>query len=201
MRNQVCNVLAFSSCRGASVNPWRRPVHAIASAAVITCAAVVLPIVAASAQEQSASVAQDAAQKQPIVSALEAFVISRDGAGKEVFSKKRRVDPGDTIEYRIVHRNQSGQSLNGFVINGRIPEGTTFVAKSQVAEQPGRFEVKLDGEKWQALPAMKTVVDENGEEKRVEAGPADYRAIRWTLADALANGAATGNRYRVRVLR
>ncbi|MBI1385768.1 MAG: DUF11 domain-containing protein [Rhizobiales bacterium] len=135
----------------------------------------------------------------PVESSLEAFLVEVSSEGTEQFGPARNVDPGDVIEYRIAHHNTSAGSLSGFIVAGPIPAGTTFVAGSATGAPGDVFEVLVDGEDWQALPAFKTVRNEDGTERRVEALPEDYRSIRWRLAEPLAEGASTANAYRVQV--
>jgi len=147
----------------------------------------------------NAAVAQTTPASKPIASTLTAHLVTKDDEGAERFQQAQRVNPGDVIEYRIVHRNKAGQALKGFVVNGKIPTGTVYMARSAKSAQADALEVKIAGEPWQGLPAFKTVTDADGNEQRVQATPADYIGLRWKLADALENGAQSKNIYRVQV--
>lgn len=143
--------------------------------------------------------AQETASSTPIASSLTAHVVTAAQDGGELFQQAKRVNPGDVIEYRIVHRNRAAQPLEGFVVNGKIPNGTSYVARSAKSAQPDTLEVKIPGEPWQVLPAYKTVTDADGNEQRVAAKPADYIGLRWKLSKALPKDARSRNIYRVKV--
>jgi len=142
------------------------------------------------------------AKSGPAVSSkMVAFVVTRDDEGAEKFRPAQRVNPGAVIEYRISHRNRSGDGLKGLVVQGPIPRGTAYISQTARTDAKARFEVLIAGEQWQGLPAYKTVTMDDGAKKRIRATAADYRAIRWRLQKVIADGQATHNAYRVRVLK
>lgn len=149
---------------------------------------------AAGAQQQVAIEAQP-----PVVSSMQAVIVETDEAGNEIFREAETVDPGQIIEYRIAHLNQSSQALGGFIVSGPIPTGTQYVANSASTENGALFEVKLRNEDWQGEPAYKTIINEAGEEERVLADPSEYTAIRWSLTEALPDQTTANGSYRVRV--
>ena len=148
-------------------------------------AAAVLLITTATINTANAQETASVAPAPPVVSTMEAVIVDTDEAGSEVFTPAETVDPGQIIEYRIAHLNQSSQALNGFIISGPIPNGTQYVADSASLEEGTLFQVKLLNEDWQGEPAYKTIINEAGEEERVIADPSEYTAIRWNLIDAL----------------
>lgn len=151
------------------------------------------------AQEAASVDTQQVETPPPVLSMMEAFVVDTDSEGTETFRVAQTVDPGETIEYRIVHKNQSSQPLGGFIVTGPIPEGTRYVAGSASQADGAIFEVKLPDEDWQGEPAYKTIVNEDGREERVIADPSEYTAVRWSLTAVLADQATAEGIYRVRV--
>ena len=141
------------------------------------------------------------ADQAAVTSKLEAYLVNTDKKGKERMAPAARVNPGQIIEYRLSYKNRSGQALSGFVVSGPIPKGTAFVGKSARLGRAATFEVLVPSEKWQALPAFKSVKGEAGKSKRVRATAADYKALRWRLKEPIQNGKATSAIYRVRVLK
>ena len=150
------------------------------------------------AEEQATAEAES-----PITALLEAFIVNlvEDGDGNmvEELVVATRAEPGDTILYRTTYTNVSDASLAGLVANAPIPAGTTYLADTASISAEAVFEVLIENEDWQELPAFKTIVDENGEEQRVEAGPADYIQLRWRVTEALEPEGSIGTDYRVTI--
>lgn len=172
--------------------------HALLKMISVTAAALLLTTAtfgAASAQQQANAVAAE----PPVLSTMQALIVDTDDDGNEVFRAAETVDPGQIIEYRIVHKNQSSEALSGFIVTGPIPDGTHYLADSASVEDSSLFQVKVPGEDWQGEPAYKTIVKDDGEEERVLADPSEYTGIRWTLTSALPDEATAEGSYRVRV--
>ena len=162
-------------------------------------AAAVLLVTAATVGAAGAQQQVAVEQQPPVISTMEAVIVDTDDDGNEVFRPAETVDPGEIIEYRIAHLNQSSQALSGFTIAGPIPNGTQYVAESASVEDGTLFEVKLPNEDWQSEPAYKTIINEAGEEERVIADPSEYVTIRWSLLEALPDQSTAESTYRVRV--
>ena len=141
------------------------------------------------------------ADKPQLASRMTAYVVAKQADGKEVLAPAKRVSPGEVIEYRVRHKNQSREPVRGLIVQGPIPRGTVYVANSATSRAKAVFEVLVPGEAWQRLPAYKTIVDKDGKKRRVRAHASDYRAIRWRMAEPLGAGATIENHYRVRVLK
>ncbi|WP_306117995.1 MULTISPECIES: hypothetical protein [unclassified Roseitalea] len=175
---------------------FRTGLVSIALAALLAAIVLALPAFAQQAEPAATAPAED---RPPVASSLQAMIVTRDDEGNEVMAPAERVDPGSVIEYRIAHRNQSGDALTGFIVQGPIPEGTAFVGDSARSGEAMRFEVLVPGEDWQTEPAYKTIVNDDGEKQRVLAAPSEYRTVRWVLTQPLADETAATAVYRVRV--
>lgn len=158
---------------------------------------LVAPVVAA--VMLSGAVTQAQAETAPVTSSLAARVQDAPGVGWKPLEAGASISPGALIEYRITHKNNTDGALRGFVVRGPIPGGTHYVRGSAQTAVPGALEVLIKGEDWQPHPGMKTVVDENGKDRRVPAEPKDYTAVRWKLDGALDAGASVEHAYRVQV--
>lgn len=154
------------------------------------------------ASETSAGDEQAAPEAEsPVTAVLEAFIVNlvEDGDGNmaDELVAATRGEPGDVILYRTTYTNVSDASLVGLVANAPIPAGTTYLGDTASISVDAIFEVLIEDEDWQELPAFKTIVDDAGEEQRVEAGPADYTQLRWRVTDSLESEGSIGAEYRV----
>lgn len=144
-----------------------------------------------------------AAVESPVEAMLEAFLVQvtqkDDGARVETLVPAATAVPGDIIEYQATYTNVSANALIGLVSNGPIPTSTTYVDASATITQEAVFEVLIKDEDWQALPAFKSVTDENGKVVRVEASAADYTELRWRISGTLEPEQKLVARYRVKV--
>lgn len=152
------------------------------------------------------AIAQDAAPAAPAAAPLTAQLavaaVTIDKAtSKEVLAPAGAAVPGDVLQYSSSYKNVSDQPLGGLVVNGQIPANTAFTAAGLSVSQQATFQVLVEGEDWQGLPAYKTVKHDDGTTERVEATDADYTQIRWQLSGPLPAGATLLTVYRVRVNR
>lgn len=173
---------------------------ALLQAALLSLFAMCVPFATAHAQDSAGTDhSAEAPAQSPVASVLEALIVEKDSEGNETFRAAENVSPGEIIQYNIEHRNQSGQALSGFIVQGVVPQGTTYVSGSAIGPQGAGFEVLIEGENWQMEPAYKTIVNDDGAEERVPAAPADYVMVRWVLSDALPDAETVTGTYRVRV--
>jgi uncharacterized repeat protein (TIGR01451 family) len=138
-------------------------------------------------------------QAAPLSASLAAQSVETGEDGKETFSSADAAAPGDLLQYTGRYSNVSKEPLSGLIINGPIPANTSFIDAGLAVSQKAAFEVLIEGESWQSVPAYKTVVLADGTKSRVVAEASDYRQIRWRLAEALAPGATLVTVYRVQV--
>ncbi len=145
------------------------------------------------------AISSDSRAEAPLVSKMSAYVKSGSGDAWIALAKGKPVDPGQVIEYRINNANKSGSSIRGLVIAGPIPNGTAYVADSAKSAVAAQLEVLIEGEKWQLFPGRKTIKGKDGKPQRIQAGPADYKSLRWKVTGEVPKGAVVKQSYRVRV--
>ncbi|MDW9416833.1 hypothetical protein GOB15_20800 [Sinorhizobium meliloti] len=163
--------------------------HSITSS--IFAAGLMLLSWSAAAQEQKPA--------SPLSASLGVQSVEIGEGGKETFSPAEAAAPGDLLQYTGRYDNVAKEPLSGLVINGPIPSNTSFVDAGRAVSLKAAFEVLIDGESWQGVPAYMTVTLEDGTKSRVEAEASDYRQIRWRVSEALAPGATLVTTYRVQV--
>lgn len=135
----------------------------------------------------------------PLAAKLTVTKVVNAGTEDEAAVDAKTAGPGDILEYNGSYSNVSEEPLEGIMIEGPIPDGTGYVPDATEASLAATFQVLVEGEDWQELPAYKTIVLEDGTEERVEAGPSDYVQIRWALEEPLAPSTTFTTQYRVRV--
>nr|WP_274868110.1 hypothetical protein [Sinorhizobium meliloti] len=143
--------------------------------------------------------AQDQKPASPLSANLGVQSVEIGEGGKETFSPAEAAAPGDLLQYTGRYENVAKEPLSGLVIIGPIPSNTSFVDAGRAVSLKAAFEVLIDGESWQGVPAYKTVTLEDGTKSRVEAEASDYRQIRWRVSEALPPGATLVTTYRVQV--
>jgi uncharacterized repeat protein (TIGR01451 family) len=121
--------------------------------------------------------AHAAAAASPVAVELSANRVTKS-QGKEVLSPADKAQPGETLEYRALYRNEGATEARGLVATLPIPRGTAYVAGTA---QPGRVEASLDGRTFAPVPLKRTVKQPDGRTV-VQAVPlSEYRALRWAL--------------------
>jgi uncharacterized repeat protein (TIGR01451 family) len=174
---------------------------------LILAITLLLSPMTALAQESEATAPATEEASEAVESPLSAVLVAQrveltegeDGAMVETLVEAATAAPGDVLQYTGTYTNMSDTPMVGLIVNGPVPSGTGYVGGSQSASVDAVFEVLIEGEEWQELPAYKTITDENGAEQRVEANPSDYQQVRWRLNEALAPEASAQTSYRVAV--
>jgi uncharacterized repeat protein (TIGR01451 family) len=140
---------------------------------------------------------------KPVSVSLEIFVVSQvteaDGSVKENFKPSQTARPGQTVEYRLVAKNEDDTNLPAgtVVITGPVPDGTTFVPNSATPNSDDVLaEYSADGENFQDsdTPLM---MQKDGKTEIVD--PTAYKAVRWTLLKELQPGQEVQFVYRITV--
>jgi len=121
-------------------------------------------------------------------------VIAEDG--RERLTGAADAKPGDLIEYAATYRNTGKVPLRDVQATLPIPRETAFVTGSA---RPAGARASLDGAGFDELPLKRRVRRASGEDVLETVPPAEYRALRWRLAE-LAPGAAATVHARVRVI-
>jgi len=136
----------------------------------------------------------------PLESRLSAFRVVPASNGETKLETAESAAPGDLIEYHLDYANVSQDPLQGLVINGQIPQGTTYVGQSAFADFNHSLEVSIDGgETWTTEPVIRQVKQADGSVKDEVVPPSEYTQIRWRLQDALQPESELALRYRVSV--
>lgn len=114
---------------------------------------------------------------------------------KEVLAPADKVAPDDLLEYKVVYQNNGKSMLKQLTANLPIPVGTTYVADSA---KPAGAMASIDGKNFAAMPLKRMVKMPDGKLKEQLVPLAEYRAIKWKLADlAEKNKAVVSARVRV----
>jgi uncharacterized repeat protein (TIGR01451 family) len=139
----------------------------------------------------------------PVSVRLEIFVVSQvtdeDGSVKESFKPSQTARPGQTVEYRLVAKNEDETNLPAgtVVITGPVPDGTTFVPNSATPNGDQVLtEYSADGESFQNSDSP-LMVEKDGKKEIVD--PTQYKAVRWTLLSELQPGQEVQFVYRITV--
>jgi len=141
-----------------------------------------------------------------LASTMTAMVVTASPDGTEAYAPATSVKPGETVEYRIVHRNDFDHALNGVAVVGPVPEEMELVLARPSADIPAMLEVRGEfdpdtaGEEWSTLPATKIVIDAASGLRMIEdATEADFTAVRWRLDAPLPARGSVSHVYRAQV--
>ena len=138
-------------------------------------------------------------------SQLEAFVVQPAADGTERLAPASRVEPGQVIEYRMLHTNTFPHATGGVTVMGPVPPGGVLDTASlrsdaeALVEVRGDFDPDTPGEEWTTLPAMKLVKKPDGTRTWAPAAPEDLTAVRWRLGGTMQAEAAVRHAYRVEI--
>lgn len=136
---------------------------------------------------------------QEVTSQLEAYVVETTDTGAETFRKADQVQPGQLIEYRITYSNGTNEDLSKFIVNGDVPELTSWVDGSARTDGAAVFEVQLADLGWTDWPVFREIRAADGSIEKVKVPASDVEAIRWKLSESLGAGASVNTTYRVEV--
>ena len=139
------------------------------------------------------------AQESPLASSLESYLVVNEGS-EERLMPAQEAGPGDTIEYRLLYTNVSERTLSGLVVNGPIPDSTSYVGGSDNASVNADFTVSAGAEgDFQAEPYVRLVTDANGNQQEEVVPPEDYTQLRWQPVESIAPEQTQTYVYRVKV--
>ena len=115
---------------------------------------------------------------------LSVFHVGKSADGKEALLPADKASPGDTLEYQIVHKNNSKSAVKFLTATLPLPEGISYVAGSA---KPANAQASLDGKVFVAIPikTMGKAADGKLEERLVPYS--EYRALRWVVGELQAN--------------
>ena len=139
------------------------------------------------------------AQESPLESTLESYLVVEEG-GEERLTPAEQAGPGDIIEYRLLYTNVSDRALSGLVVNGPIPNNTSYLGDTDSASVNAAFTVSVGaGDEFQSEPYTRVVTDENGNQQEEVVPPEDYTQLRWEPVDSIAPNQTQTYIYRVQV--
>ncbi|HEY1404028.1 MAG TPA: hypothetical protein VGB05_07885 [Pyrinomonadaceae bacterium] len=151
---------------------------------------------AAFAQRQIASARKSAGQ--PEVKIKLAGSLKRNDESLTL-DKVSAVHPGEILDWTITSANEGDAPARQYKTIGQIPQGTSFVAGSAVAEYNASVTYSIDGGKNFAGQPTIEEKQADGTTKRVPAPAAMYTQVRYEWSDPLAAGSTLSASYKVRV--
>jgi uncharacterized repeat protein (TIGR01451 family) len=138
----------------------------------------------------------------PVQVEMEIYVVSQvtrdDGTREDRFTRATEARPGQTVEYRLIVRNVSEETLPPgiVVITAPVPEGTQFVPNSATPSTEVLL-AEFSADRG-ATFAETNVFIGLGEGRRI-AEPSAYTTVRWTLLEEMEPGTERTLVYRVTV--
>ena len=136
----------------------------IRNALISSALLLVAPSVLANSQATQESVSVD----------LNTYLITHNAEGKVTEQLVSEVKPEQIVEYRAVYTNNTAGTIQNLVATLPIPAETQFLVKSA----PTKAQASTDGVNFAPMPLKKKVGDQV-----VNVPLADYRALRWTIAE------------------
>ena len=111
---------------------------------------------------------------------LEAWRVVALLDGSERLEAADHARPGDVIEYRARFTNGTGMTVRGLRGVIPIPAETEYLAATA---SPAVAEASTDGHSFSSVPLQRRVQREDGQESWEPVPPAEYRFLRWTVAE------------------
>jgi uncharacterized repeat protein (TIGR01451 family) len=113
--------------------------------------------------------------------------------------KVSAVHPGEILDWTITSANEGNAPARQYKTIGQIPQGTSFVAGSAVAEYGASVSYSIDGGKNFAVQPTIEEKQADGTKKIVPAPVSMYTQVRYDWNDPLAAGSTLSASYQVRV--
>ena len=152
--------------------------------------------VAAFAQRQIASARKAAGN--PEVKVRLAGSLKRNDESLTL-DKVSAVHPGEILDWTITSANEGSAPARQYKTIGQIPQGTSFVAGSAVAEYNASVSYSIDGGRNFASQPVIEEKQADGSTKQVPAPASMYTQVRFEWSDPLAAGSTLSASYKVRV--
>src|SRR4028119_1632871 len=113
--------------------------------------------------------------------------------------KVSAVHPGEILDWTITSANEGNAPARQYKTIGQIPQGTSFIAGSAVAEYGASVSYSIDGGKnFAAQPVVEEKMAD-GTKKLIPAPASMYTQVRYDWNDPLAAGSTLSASYKVRV--
>jgi len=113
--------------------------------------------------------------------------------------KVSAVHPGEILDWTITSANEGSGPARQYKTIGHIPQGTSFIAGSAVAEYGASVSYSIDGGKNFAAQPVIEEKQADGTKKPVPAPVSMYTQVRYDWNDPLAAGSTLSASYKVRV--
>jgi uncharacterized repeat protein (TIGR01451 family) len=113
--------------------------------------------------------------------------------------KVSAVHPGEILDWTITSANEGDAPARQYKTIGQIPQGTSFVAGSAVAEYGASVSYSIDGGKNFAAQPTVEEKQADGTKKLIPAPASMYTQVRYDWNDPLAAGSTLSASYKVRV--
>lgn len=131
---------------------------------------------------------------------MKALLVQKNADGTENLVQTEEAAPGDMIEYQITYTNTGAEALSGLVVNGPMPQNTSYVGGSARTVAGEALEVSIDGgQTWETEPVIRREKNEYGQIVEVVIPPTDYTNVRWISSQAVQPASSIGYSYRVTV--
>ena len=148
------------------------------------------------AQRQIASARKSAGQPEVKVKLAGSLKRNDESLALE---KVSAVHPGEILDWTITSANEGDAPARLYKTIGQIPQGTSFIAGSAVAEYGAAVSYSIDGGKNFAAEPTIEEKQADGTTKRIQAPASMYTQVRYEWSDPLAAGATLSASYKVRV--
>jgi len=169
-----------------------------ATTVVVLCLLLVGTAAAAKLAQQQLSVRAAATGGQPEVKVKLSGSVKR--ADQSIaLDKATIVNPGEIVDWTITSANEGNAPARHYRTMAQIPQGTSFIAGSAVAEYGASVSYSIDGGKNFAVQPTVEEKQADGTTKRVPAPVSMYTQVRYDWADPLAAGTSLSASYKVRV--
>lgn len=98
------------------------------------------------------------------------------------------IKPGDVVQYEAVYRNDSKNVVSNLVATVPVPGQLALVADSVT---PSGALASADGKTFERMPLVRTVLRTDGTAAEELVPLAEYRALRWNIAQLASGERAT----------
>jgi uncharacterized repeat protein (TIGR01451 family) len=112
-----------------------------------------------------------------------------DAKGQEIFKPAQQANPGDILQYKVICRNQGDALARGVLATLPVPAKELVFVKDKSDLQ--NLQASMDGSVFGDLPLKKISRTPDGRMVAVDADPADYRFLRWSVGDIPPQKSAT----------
>ena len=164
---------------------------------VVALCLLLVGTAAAFAQKQIAAARQKSAGAPEVKVKLAGSLKRNDQS--LALDKVSAVHPGEILDWTITSANEGDAPARQYKTIGQIPQGTSFIAGSAVAEYDASVSYSIDGGKSFAAQPVIEEKQADGTKKTTPAPASMYTQVRYEWSDPLAAGSTLSASYKVRV--